>query len=96
MFASMHRDRYAAEYSLIVEPKPEGALIGYFADKPISEGVVDAFGRHFSYIGLAGRRRDGRFDVAQLKVGEFIAEPGLVYRLITNNSSAAAPVRRAA
>jgi len=30
------------------------------------------------------RRRDGRFDVASLRAGEFIVEPGLVYRLEGN------------
>lgn len=96
MFASTHLDTRVAEYSLIVEPRAEGAVIGYFAGQPISEGVVDAFGRRFSYVGLASRRRDGQFDVAQLKAGEFIAEPGLVYRLITSNSRNAAAVRHAA
>jgi hypothetical protein len=96
MFAPIRTPSRVVDYSMILEPRPEGAVIGYFGEKPISEGVVDAFGRHFTYVGLAGRRRDGQFDVAQLKAGEFIAEPGLVYRLITSNSSGAAPIRRAA
>jgi hypothetical protein len=96
MFASRHRNTHIAEYSMIVEPRAEGALIGYFAGEPISEGVVDTFGRHFSYVGLACRGRDGRIDVTQLKVGEFVAGPGLIYRLVTSNSGAAAPGRRAA
>jgi len=90
MFASMHRDKRVTEYSLIVEPRAEGAVIGYFAGETINECVVDTFGRRFSFVGLASRRRDGRFDVAQLQAGEFIAEPGLVYRLITSNSISAA------
>jgi len=96
MFASMYRHKRVTEYSMIIEPRAEGAVIGYFAGKPISESVVDCFGRRFSYVGLASRQRNGQFDVAQLKVGEFIAEPGLVYRLTTGNSASAAAVRHAA
>jgi len=81
MFASTNRDPRVIEYSMIVEPKAVGAIIGYFAGNPIPEGVVDAFGRHFSYAGLACRRRDGLIDVEQLNAGEFVAEPGLIYRL---------------
>ena len=96
MFAPIRTPSRDAVYSMIIEPRREGAVIGYFAGEPISECVIDAFGRRFAYIGLAIRRRDGQFDAAQLKAGEFIAEPGLVYRLITGHSSEAAPTRRAA
>jgi hypothetical protein len=96
MFVPIRTAPRDAAYSMIIEPRREGAVIGYFADEPISERVVDTFGRCFAYIGLASRRRDGKFDADQLKVGEFIAEPGLVYRLITGHSSEAAPTRRAA
>lgn len=96
MFAPNLEISRAVEYAMIVEPRPEGSVIGYFAGEPISERVIDAFGRRFAYVGLVSRRRDGRFDVAQLKVGEFIAEPGLVYRMIAKSSSGAPPMRRAA
>jgi hypothetical protein len=96
MFAPIRATSRDAAYSMIIGPRPEGAVIGYFAGEPISERVIDTFGRRFAYIGLASRRRDGKFDADQLKVGEFIAEPGLVYRLITSRSSEAALARRAA
>ena len=96
MFAPVRTTSRIAEYSMIVEPRPEGAVIGYFAGEPISERVIDTFGRRFAYVGLASRRRDGEFDADQLKVGEFIAAPGLVYRLIAKNSSGTALMRRAA
>ena len=96
MFAPNLAISRAVEYAMIVEPRPEGAVIGYFAGEPISERVIDTFGRRFAYVGLASRRRDGEFDADQLKVGEFIAQPGLVYRLIAKSSSGAAPMRRAA
>jgi hypothetical protein len=72
------------EYSMMVEPRPAGPTIGLYRGLPIAERVVDQFGRRFLYVGLASRRRDGRFDVASLRAGEFIAEPGLVYRLEAN------------
>jgi hypothetical protein len=96
MFAYTRTSGRFADYSVIVDPQPEGAVIGYFAGKPISEQVVDMFGRHFTYVGVASCRRDGDFDVDHLRAGEFIAEPGLVYRLVTGNSGDRALVRRAA
>jgi hypothetical protein len=96
MFAHIRSDARASEYSMIVEPRPEGAIIGYFAGKPISEQVVDLFGRRFSFVGLASFRRDGDVDATALDFGEFIAAPGLVYRLISGNSNGPAPRRQAA
>jgi hypothetical protein len=91
MFAATPRNAQYADYSIIVEPRPEGAVIGTFAGQPISERVVDIFGRHFTYVGVACRRRNGDFDATQLRTGEFIASPGLVYRLVTDT-----PFRHAA
>ena len=96
MFAPIRTTTRVAEYSMIVDPRPDGEIIGYYAGKPISERIVDVFGRHFAYVGLAPRRQDGRFDVDQLKTGEFIAGVGLVYRLISSNAGGPAPVRHAA
>lgn len=90
MFSPIRNNTQFTEFWMIVDPLPEGMTIGYFAGNPISEGVVDIFGRHFSYVGAASRRSDGEFDVDQLKAGEFIAAPGLVYRLVRE------PGRRAA
>ena len=77
--AGTHRP--PVEYSMMVEPHPAGPMIGLYQGLPIAERVVDQFGRRFSYVGLAGRQRDGQFDPASLAPGEFIVEPGLVYRL---------------
>jgi hypothetical protein len=73
--------RRPAEYSILVEPRPAGPAIGVYAGLPITERVVDLFGRRFSYVGVACRRRDGQFEVTSLKPGEFIVQPGLVYCL---------------
>ncbi len=96
MFAHTRSQARPTEYSMIVEPRPEGAVIGYFAGKPISEEVVDLFGRRYRFVGLASFRRDGDIDATGLDVGEFIAEPGLVYRLVSGNSNGTPPTRRAA
>lgn len=96
MFAPVRTNARVTEYSMIVDPRSEGPIIGYFAGKPISERIVDIFGRCFAYVGLACRRRDGQFDADQLKVGEFIADPGLVYRVISSDTDGLAPVRHAA
>jgi hypothetical protein len=70
-----------AEYSMVVGPRPTGPTIGFFGGFPIAERVVDQFGRWFTYVGVACRRRSGQFEVASLEPGEFIVEPGLIYRL---------------
>ena len=71
----------SVEYSMMVEPRPVGPPIGVYQGLPFAERVVDQFGRRFAYVGLACRRGDGRFDLASLRTGEFIVEPGLVYGL---------------
>jgi hypothetical protein len=67
------------EYFLLVEPRAAGPVIGYYAERPIADAVVDCFGRRFIYKGVAPRLRNGRFDVESLQPGEWIVEPGLVY-----------------
>ena len=84
MFRFNPQTQQPIEYSMMVEPRPAGPTIGLYRGLPIAERVVDQFGRRFFYVGLASRRRDGRFDVGSLRAGEFIVEPGLVYRLEAN------------
>ena len=95
MFVANRSNAQYADYSIIIDPRPEGAIIGHFAGQPISEGVVDIFGRQFTYVGVACRQRNGDFDATHLKSGEFIASPGLVYRIVTDKRGDT-PVRRAA
>ena len=68
-------------FSIMVEPRPAGPVIGFYRDRPIAERVIDLFGRRFTYAGVIGRRRDGQYEVDRLKSGQFIAEPGIVYDL---------------
>jgi hypothetical protein len=68
------------DYYVLVEPRPDGPLLGYYAGRPIPASVVDYWGRHYRYVGVAPRGRGGRYDVGSLRPGEWIVEPGLVYR----------------
>jgi hypothetical protein len=86
--AGTHRP---AEYSIMVEPRAAGPTIGVYGGLPIAERVVDRFGRRFGYVGVACRRRDGQFEVASLRSGEFIVEPGLTYRLESSKPAAQDP-----
>jgi hypothetical protein len=69
------------DYHVVVDPRPDGPVIGSYAGAPIAARVVDLFGRGFVYDGVAPKRRDGRYDPAGLRPGQWIAEPGLLYRL---------------
>ena len=75
--------RRADIYSIMVAPRPAGAMIGVYRGQPIAERVVDQFDRRFTFAGVIGRRRDGQYDVDVLKPGQFVVEPGLVYDLET-------------
>jgi len=68
------------DYYVLVEPRADGPLLGYYAGRPIPDAVVDYWGRRYSYAGIAPRRRAGQYDVEALRPGEWIMEPGLVYR----------------
>ena len=68
------------EYLILVDPQPAGPVLGYYKDRPIPAAVVDYFGRHYIYAGIAPRRHNGQYDVEALAIGERLVEPGLVYR----------------
>lgn len=79
-FAGPTRIRYL-EYFLLHEAKAAGPSVGIFADRDIPASVSDEFGRRYVFAGLAPRQLNGEFDLDALRVGEFIMQPGLVYRL---------------
>jgi hypothetical protein len=68
------------EYSILHHVRATGPTMGYYSDHPIAASIVDEHGRRFVYAGIAPRRWNGQYDVDALKTGEFIVEPGLVYR----------------
>jgi hypothetical protein len=76
---SLNRTTRPVEFFKVHEPKPEGPIIGSYAGEPIASVVIDYFGRRYTYVGAAVRRRNGQYDVEALLPGEFLVEPGLVY-----------------
>ena len=70
------------EFVIINCARADGAVIGSINGCDIAEFVLDEFGRRYEYAGLASRRWNGKFDAGVLGVGEFILEPGLVYRIL--------------
>ena len=71
--------RCAAQYHLC-DAQADGPMLGYCAGHPIFSAVVDGFGQRYVFAGVAVRRRDGDVDVAALRPGEWLLEPGLIYR----------------
>jgi hypothetical protein len=67
------------DYFLLQEPRAEGPLVGYYAGQAISERVIDCFGQHYRFVGVASRLPNGCYDVDALRPGEWLVEPGLVY-----------------
>jgi hypothetical protein len=68
-----------AECRVVVEPRADGPVIGFYDGRPIATSIVDGFGRHYVYRGAASRREDGRYDFNALAPDEWLVEPGLVY-----------------
>jgi hypothetical protein len=68
------------EHYLLSGTKSDGPMLGYCAGQPIWEAIVDGLGRRYVFAGVAVYRRDGGVDVAALGRGEWLLEPGLIYR----------------
>lgn len=79
MFRLNFARAHPIECFILVEPRPDGPVVGYYADHAIAAAVVDYFGCRFTYVGVAPRLRSGRYDTDSLLPGEWIVEPGLVY-----------------
>jgi hypothetical protein len=67
------------EYFLLGNAQLSGAVVAHVGKRPIRETVIDAGGRQYRFVGLAGREDRGRLDVEALRPGEWIVEPNLVY-----------------
>jgi hypothetical protein len=65
----------------LLDADPTGSIIGSYDGVPIAEEVMDECCRRFGYVGAAPRRTDGSYDLASLRLGEFVIGPGLLYRL---------------
>jgi hypothetical protein len=75
------------DYFILVDPRADGPVIGSFNEQPIPASVKDAFGRRYSYVGIATKLRDGRLDAKTLSPGEWFVQPGLVYRMEASEPS---------
>jgi len=81
MSAFVHQRCNKADFLVVVDPRPEGPILGMFGEHKIASTVVDRFGRRYDYVGIATRLWMGRCDADAIKYGEWLVEPGLVYRL---------------
>jgi hypothetical protein len=72
---------HPVEYLILMEPRPDGPVIGTYDGHPIPAAVRDYFGRRFIYVGIASRLGSGRYDVTALSPGEWFVHPGMVYRI---------------
>ncbi|MDY0883501.1 hypothetical protein ACFPL7_11120 [Dongia soli] len=71
-----------AEYYMLVGAQPEGNVVCFFREKPVTDVVRDERGYRYIFAGLAPRKDDGSYDVRNMRDGEVIVEPGLIYQLI--------------
>src|SRR5689334_2587458 len=75
--APRHRD---ALLYILIDPRPAGPALGAFQGQPIAAAVIDRDARHYVFAGIMPRTRSGQYDLAALRPGEWIVEPGLIYR----------------
>jgi hypothetical protein len=68
------------EYAILGNTRNAGEIVASFQGVAVYQTVIDQFGRHYAYKGLAPRLASGEFDVKALGRAEFILPPGLVYR----------------
>lgn len=67
------------EYFILTNLRFEGAVEGFIDGHPIRHTAIDENGGRYHYAGIAPRDSDGCIDVARLRTGEWIVQPGLVY-----------------
>lgn len=71
-----------AEYFMLVGAQPEGDVVCFFREKPVTDVLKDERGYRYVFAGVAPRKYDGSYDVRNMRNGEVIVEPGLIYQLI--------------
>lgn len=70
----------ATEHRILGHVQSAGQLLGHFAGHPIYSVVIDQAEQHYNFLGVASCYPDGKYDLRRLKPGEFILDPGLIYR----------------
>ena len=72
---------FPAEYLILPRTFDDGPTVGYIGERPIAEEILDQWGRRYVYCGLAPKLASGAFNLKLIRTGEWIVEPGLLYRL---------------
>jgi hypothetical protein len=68
-------------YFVVVDPRPVGTPLGIYDGAPIFPQVFDCFGRCYSFAGIATRQTSRFVDPSLLGRGEWLVEPGMIYKL---------------
>lgn len=72
---------FPTEYLVLPHVAADGPVIGYFGERPIAARIRDQWGQRYAYRGVAPLRADGTVNLALVRTGEWIVEPGLLYAL---------------
>jgi hypothetical protein len=70
---------YPLDFFMLRDVRGEGAVIGHYNGRDMTETIIDGDGNRYIYRGLADCRADGRPDPDRLKGGEYLVEPCLIY-----------------
>ncbi|MEY9627738.1 hypothetical protein ABIA14_006050 [Sinorhizobium fredii] len=68
------------EYFFLSDVRFSGDIVASVGARPVREVAIDPEGRRYRFVGLAGRDRCGRVDVAALQQQEWIVAPDLIYK----------------
>lgn len=71
---------FPTEYFILTHVAADGPAAGYLGSLPIAARIRDQWGQRYVYCGLAPRRANGAFNLDLVQAGEWIVEPGLLYR----------------
>lgn len=72
---------FPTEYLVLVRTSAKGPVVGHLGERPIAEEILDEWGRAYVYCGLAPKLASGAINLKLIRTGEWIVEPGLLYRL---------------
>lgn len=67
---------------MLAGAQPEGEVVCFLGEKPVTDVIKDERGHRYVFAGLVPRKCDGSYDLRNMRDGEVIVEPGLIYQLI--------------